>query len=290
MNAKLTVASLTGGLLLASHAIAAPVQSCYQNVCSTIETPSACIEEGQETELTVEGVMEGTTGTAFTAYQVVADAEWRYNSNHQVELVNGKTIDSSGFHLGSQFNKKYKVKGGEAKKYTFIYGSRVFGHGFYDVAVDLELGEGAGGGSALQVDIKPGSCENPLNYGKKGVTPVVVLGTESVDVRTLALDSIRLEGVAPVQYSYEDSGTSLTDSSDCYPNMADGQDDLNLKFLSQHLNAAIEAKLGREPFDGEIVELELTAMPAGAESDSACGSGFSGSNTVQMLVKGKNKK
>lgn len=65
----------------------------------------------------------------------------------------------------------------------------------------------------VDVDIKPGSCPNPLNLKSKGVLPVAVLGTEEFDVTTIDPLSILLsreeveEGVAPIRSDYEDVAT-----------------------------------------------------------------------------------
>jgi hypothetical protein len=50
----------------------------------------------------------------------------------------------------------------------------------------------------LLLDIKPGSCKNPLNVRSKGVLPVILFGTEDSDVSTIDPDSLVLvrEGVA----------------------------------------------------------------------------------------------
>lgn len=292
MRTTLITALTVSGLGLASSLSAAPIKECYQGVCSAIDTPSACVEAGQQTQITVEGELTGVSGMAFTAYQVIADGQWRYNSNHQVELISGTVVDNKGFHFGSTFANSYKVTGGDAKHYTFIYGSRVFGHGFYDVAVDLPMGEGSGGNTSIQLDIKPGSCPNPINLSNKGVTPVAIVGTGELDVRTLDLASIRLEGVPPVKYSYKDVSSEIpskTGAYDCTTSTTDGIEDLSLRFLSQQLAKAVTAKLGREPMDGEVITLELTASPAGG-SDSACGSGLAGQDNIQALVKAKGKK
>ena len=61
---------------------------------------------------------------------------------------------------------------------------------------------------ALQVivDIKPGSCPNPLNVKSSGVLPVAILGTADFDVTTIDATSIRLAGVSPLRSSIEDVG------------------------------------------------------------------------------------
>ena len=278
--------SLTGGLL-AGPSLAAPIQACHEDVCATIDTPSACLQPGQASTFNVEGVLSNASGMAFTAYQVIADAEWRYNSNHQFELISGTPIDASGFHFGATYSKQYPIVGGDATKYTFAFGSRAFGHGFYDAAVDLEFGEGGEGGSLL-IDVLPGSCPNPVNLKQKGVTPVAIVGTDQIDVSQIDPAQVRLEGVAPIKAAIEDVATAFTKASvyDCTISTADGIDDLSLKFRTQELKAAIEAKLGRMPFDGEVVKLELT-LGDSSSGQNACSSAFSGQDTIQALVKGK---
>ena len=61
------------------------------------------------------------------------------------------------------------------------------------------------------VDIKPGSCPNPLNVGSQGVLPVAIAGTVDFDVTTVDPNSIRLIDVAPLQSktSYEDVCTAF---------------------------------------------------------------------------------
>ena len=51
----------------------------------------------------------------------------------------------------------------------------------------------------VSLDIKPLSCPNPVNTASRGNTPVALLGTADLDVRTVNLATIRLEGVAPVR-------------------------------------------------------------------------------------------
>lgn len=63
----------------------------------------------------------------------------------------------------------------------------------------------------ILIDIKPGSDVNPINLGSKGLTPVAILGTETFDVHTVNVSSVRFAGAAvrrkpngTLQYSYED--------------------------------------------------------------------------------------
>ena len=67
----------------------------------------------------------------------------------------------------------------------------------------------------LFVDIKPGSCVNPVNPKSKGVLPVALLGTEALDVMMIDPSTIRLtrEGVdgevAPIRVHYADVATPM---------------------------------------------------------------------------------
>ncbi|MHC4725285.1 MAG: hypothetical protein ACYS9V_13755 [Planctomycetota bacterium] len=50
----------------------------------------------------------------------------------------------------------------------------------------------------VSIDIKPGSCPNPLNINSKGVLPVAILGTGDFDVQEIDPASIRLADVVPL--------------------------------------------------------------------------------------------
>jgi len=95
-------------------------------------------------------------------------------------------------------------------------------------------GEGGGGGGGgepgtpvlpnipVAVDIKPGSCPNPLNPKSGGVLPVAVLGSEDFDVTTIDPCTIALNyegksGPAPIRSAYEDVATPFEgDLCDCH--------------------------------------------------------------------------
>ena len=112
----------------------------------------------------------------------------------------------------------------------------------------------------IAVDIKPTSCPNPLNVKSKGVLPVAILGSDSFDVATIVISSLRLAGVAPLRDSYEDVATPVGDVADCNC-IADGPDgflDLALKFETQQ----IVETLG-EVKDGDVITLELTGVGFG---------------------------
>ena len=134
------------------------------------------------------------------------------------------------------------------------------------------------------VDIKPGSCPNPLNVNSGGVLPVAVLGTEDFDVADIDVSTIRLTragsagGVAPVRWSYEDVATPYTetDACGCHELTGDGYTDLTLKFDRQELVEVLE--LTDEA--GATITLTVT----GALQD---GTAIEGSDCIWVLAKGK---
>lgn len=93
------------------------------------------------------------------------------------------------------------------------------------------------------LDIKPGSCPNPLNLKSRGVLPVAVLGTEEFDASMIDPASIRLtrEGVVdedgepvlvpPLRWALEDVATPFEgELCACHGAGPDGFMDLTLKF------------------------------------------------------------
>jgi hypothetical protein len=112
------------------------------------------------------------------------------------------------------------------------------------------------------VDIKPGSCVNPVNPKSKGVLPVALLGTEGLDVMMIDPSTIRLSRdgvdgeVAPIRVHYADVATpmqcELTASGEIE---GDGYTDLMLKFRTQEVVKA----LSLWDVAGERVTLTLTA-------------------------------
>jgi len=136
----------------------------------------------------------------------------------------------------------------------------------------------------VPLDIKPGSCTNPLNVRSKGVIPVAVLGTYDFDVSDIDLTSVRLIDVAPLRSSMEDVATPFEpfvgkeDVNDCNDYGPDGFEDLTLKFDTQQ----IVGELG-DVEDGEKVVLTLT----GVLND---GTEIKGEDILTILRKGKEKK
>jgi regulation of enolase protein 1 (concanavalin A-like superfamily) len=133
------------------------------------------------------------------------------------------------------------------------------------------------GGTPVALDVKPQSCPNPVNVKLKGVTPVAVLGTDGLDVAQIDVDSLRLEGVAPIRSAVEDVATPYepwigkNEALDCTDSGPDGLPDLALKFDTQELVAA----LGHVE-DGQVRTLTLT----GALGD---GTPIEGEDVVVLL-------
>ncbi len=266
-------------------------QSCYQGLCASLTSPASCPDPGQTVALKYQGTLADAGSFSVTTYELLLDADWQLINNHQVQVLShAGVLDNDGFVIGGQFEGSVMIDPSTDQRYTLIHRYRSSAHGYFAVAVDLDYSSAKTAlGSEFQIDIKPGSCPNPFNIGNKGVTPVAIIGTDSFDVRSLDPASIRLEGVAPKHYSYQDVASEITSKDsvyDCTSSTADGKQDLSLKFPSLQLATAIATKLGRQPFDGEIVTLELSASPAG-DSGSGCTTNLTGQDTIQALVKGK---
>ena len=132
---------------------------------------------------------------------------------------------------------------------------------------------------SVDIDIKPGSCPNPLNVKNKGVLPVAILGTEDFDIFDIDVASIRLEGISPIRSGYEDVATPFEgEICECHELGADGYFDLTLKFTTQEIIDAIG-----EVNDGDEVILSII----GKLSD---GSDFAGADCVVIIKKGSNKR
>jgi len=133
-------------------------------------------------------------------------------------------------------------------------------HRAIDFYVAVEIG----------IDIKPQSCPNPLNIDARGVLPVAILGTDSLDVMDIDPELVMLAGVPPLRYAYEDVATPLAveegedceeDCCECTEEGPDGYLDLTLKFDIQELVLALGGReaLLQQAQERQYLPLELTA-------------------------------
>lgn len=133
--------------------------------------------------------------------------------------------------------------------------SAITGYGTIADFIDTEISTGntfelcAWSDTSINVDVKPGSCPNPINTGSEGVLPIAILGTEDRSVGNLDPASVRVwrandtgdsigGNVEPLMHSYEDTATPFdheTEEGCCHELAGDGIDDLNLKFDRQAL-------------------------------------------------------
>lgn len=96
------------------------------------------------------------------------------------------------------------------------------------------------------IDIKPCSFPNSINLKSKGVIPVAILSTHQFDATKVDPPTVRLAGVPPLKWSYENA---------CWEcGHADGFRDIVLHFDTEALAAAISA------LPGLPARLELTGF------------------------------
>ncbi len=140
------------------------------------------------------------------------------------------------------------------------------------------------------LDVKPGSCPNPVNRSSHGVLPVALVGTESLDVMEVDLATIQLsradgvggsvapnEGPPGPHSEFEDVATPFDgELCDCHDLDGDGITDLSMRFRTDDVVAALE--LDDLPA-GDLVELVVS----GALLD---GTEFSASDCIRLVPPG----
>jgi hypothetical protein len=147
----------------------------------------------------------------------------------------------------------------------------------------------------VSVDIKPGSCPNPINVKSKGVLPAAIMGTDNFDVTTIDPASLRLrlkgtedEGVAPLRWALADVGEPFDPfigKEDCFEDCADCScADSSLDLVFHFDTQEVVAALG-DVYDGDCLVLEII----GALKEEYNGTSIVGEDVVWILVKGKLK-
>jgi hypothetical protein len=118
----------------------------------------------------------------------------------------------------------------------------------------------------VPVDIKPGSCPNPLVLSKRGVVAVAILGTDRFDVTQIDRNSIRLlEVVQPVRSDVIDVATPYrlftwnanetgVEADFCTDEGPDGKPDLVLTFEKKDILKAVGSVKA-----GTLLVVRLTA-------------------------------
>ena len=123
----------------------------------------------------------------------------------------------------------------------------------------------------VSVDIKPGSCPNPVNPGSGGYIPISILGTADFDPMDIDLATVvlfRADGVGvdafpnegqPGPHSvFDDTATPFDgELCDCHELEGDGFDDLSMKFKTQNVVAALELDL---EIPGTVLELVVSGI------------------------------
>jgi hypothetical protein len=127
----------------------------------------------------------------------------------------------------------------------------------------------------VAMDIKPGSCHNPLNIKSKGVLPVVILDGEGFSAGDIDPETITLKGISPVRWAIDDVATAAaTQDTQCDTDYSDGIDDVVLKFDTRTMVAAL----------GNVADGDVVALPlSGALLD---GTEIVGQDIVTILKKG----
>ena len=186
-------------------------------------------------------------------------------------------VDSS-IDLQPQFQDFEYTIDSSLKSITFAFASTA---GVEVVGIDSVTITGDPIVVPVAFDIKPQSCPNPINVASRSVLPAAILGTAEFDVTTIDPVSIRVAGVAVIQWALADVATPYTPSTgevDAYSCTAlgpDGFKDLTLTLDTQQVAAALGAVNG-----GDVLSVPLTG-------NLLNGTPIQGQDVVVILKKGK---
>jgi protocatechuate 3,4-dioxygenase beta subunit len=208
-----------------------------------------------------DGQLADTDSTTVTIYNVAPNITSLTVSPCIVPVGKAVTLDATFTDPGTLDTHTATIDWGDETSDGTVNGYTVTGTHTYNEAgvytVTLTVTDDDGGSDteifqyvviynpAVSIDIKPGSCPNPINYKDNGLLPIAVCGTEDFDVTTIDPASIRLRrngvvnSVEPVRWSYEDAATPYTgnegcsDCCGCHTLTGDGYMDLLLKFKIQ---------------------------------------------------------
>ena len=283
---------LLSAILFAPAAVAVSYTDCHRDACATLTVPT-CAAPGEPFTLGVEGALENAGGFAVTAWGLFEGGEASFTPEHQMLFEGGERLAARGFNWGAGYSGQFTLTRPAGRYlYRFVFGPRSFSHGSYDAMAEAEVTVG-GAVEAVAVDIKPGSCPNPLHRDRGGVISVALVGgVGDSGAVPAAVDpaTVRLEGVAPIHFSYEDAATPYlpltgrVGEEACHDAGGDGTLDLVLKFRAEALTAALERRLGRslEPFEALTVELTAARGDGGP-----CGGLLRGEDVIRIQGSGR---
>ena len=130
----------------------------------------------------------------------------------------------------------------------------------------------------VAVDIKPGSCPNPLNRKARGVIPVAIASTPTFDATLIDPASVTLNGVSPLRWRTEDVATPYepftgrSDPDSCTTLGPDGLTDLIFHFDTPSVVATLDPMLEV----GDSVTLQVSGQ-------LLAGGGLVGEDVVKIV-------
>jgi subtilisin family serine protease len=104
--------------------------------------------------------------------------------------------------------------------------------------------------ASIDIDIRPGACDNPFNPKSRGVLPVLLLGSDDINVCDIDIATLLLAGAGAAHARVAD----MSGGTDCASQAPDGHDDLLIKFRSEEIAAPTTSS------KGDIVTLGLTGQ------------------------------
>jgi len=178
-----------------------------------------------------------------------------------------------GFPLNVSFGAGEYTAGANAKIRVLASDGIRLAEDFSDCPFSLRAGEPED--CSVDLDVRPGSCSNPLKREGTGVIPVVIVGSDRINVSAIDTSSLALEGVPPKQAAPKD------DDSDgaCDQKIMDDITDLVVEFDLSEVADALRERLGRELLPGEVLEVTLTGQMATGSATAS----ISGKDTMTIV-------
>jgi len=267
---------------------AATFTECYKDACAIITVPDNVVAD-EDFEVTVEGYLENGNSWDTNSHMFLESSEWSYDHNNMVR-TSATPFDVNGFNWGSSFLKTYTLNRPAGDyRFTFVFGYRKFAKDWYDVAVEANITT-TSSATPVAFDIKPQSCPNPLNINKKGILSAAIIGSEDLDVTQIDPATIKVAGLSPIHFSYEDVTepyyplSGKASDMDCTDAGPDGFLDLTLKFRAQDFYAALEDVTGETLRRGDGVVAIMSAGLFTSGGDSSPGL-LVGEDVVRIITK-----